>query len=314
MIRSNGHMKQSSIRANYIERLHRVRQQLVGPYASAGLAGRAGRMLLRLEARLARPPRLVIVGEVNGGKTTLANRLIGCEVLATDVVHNTRVPQTMRYAASPVVLLVDDNGRLHPIEAASFNTADRTNATAIELGLPLEILKSVEIVDMPGLMPDGAAIAHCRAVCARADIAVWCTVATQAWRGTEIAFWSAMATAGKPALLAITHSDLLDAADLQKVRDRVAREAAGRFAGIVIAGKDMLRPDTDGVLAAVLGLAETVDQARCKRAAGIVAGLLERFERAAGHAAIVADPRTIGPEELPSKVEGAAPARLIAGD
>ena len=306
-------MPQASIRENYVRRLSRVRQQLAGKYASAGLADHAGRMLMRLEARLARPPRLVLVGEVNGGKTTLANRLIGCEVLATDVVHNTRAPLVMRFAPSPVVSLVDGNGALHPIEPASFNMADRANATSIELGLPLEILKSVEIVDMPGLMPDDGAIAACRAVCARSEMAIWCTVATQAWRGTEIAFWSALATAGKPALLAITHTDLLEAADLLKVRDRVARDAAGRFSGIVTAGKDVLPPDTDGVLAAVLGLAETVDHTRCRRAAAIVAKFLEHFERAAGGAVKAADFPTISLEELSSEVEGPAAARSIAG-
>ena len=48
--------------------------------------------LARMEQVLARPPRVAIIGEVNAGKTSVAELLLGAGILPSSVVANTRVP------------------------------------------------------------------------------------------------------------------------------------------------------------------------------------------------------------------------------
>ncbi len=71
-----------------LESLRRYDQALA--VCAAGLA--------RMEAVLTRPPRVAILGEVNSGKTSVADLLLGVGLLPSSVVANTRLPVLIRYA------------------------------------------------------------------------------------------------------------------------------------------------------------------------------------------------------------------------
>src|SRR5262245_32589969 len=67
--------------------------------------------LERMERVLARAPRVAILGEVNSGKTSIADLLLGAGLLPTSVVANTQVPVLIRYADSTTLFAVTQDGR-----------------------------------------------------------------------------------------------------------------------------------------------------------------------------------------------------------
>ena len=158
-----------------LEGLHRYDQALA--VCAAGLA--------RMEAVLARPPRVIILGEVNSGKTSVADLLLGVGLLPSSVVANTRLPVLIRYAEETALHAVAGDTRwLMTGENLGGPPAGR-EMTALEIGLPSERLKEFEILDTPALSGwDGANT--------DGDIRIWCTVATRAWTESERVYWSAL--------------------------------------------------------------------------------------------------------------------------
>ena len=81
-----------------LARIENARSQLV----AAQLPDKAVRYCIagleRMDAGLARAPRVAILGEVNSGKTSVADLLLGAGLLPTSVVANTQVPVLIRYA------------------------------------------------------------------------------------------------------------------------------------------------------------------------------------------------------------------------
>src|SRR5262245_23777849 len=64
------------------------------------------RALQRMGRRLDRPLRLAICGEVNSGKSSLANLLGRIESLPTAAISNTRIPTLLYYAYEPEIWAV----------------------------------------------------------------------------------------------------------------------------------------------------------------------------------------------------------------
>ncbi len=104
----------------------------------------------------------------------------------------------------------------------------------IEVGLPSEPLKMIEILDVPGsanpLFPTEllAVLSH------DIDAAIWATVATQAWRETERSAWLRLPQRIRSrGLLAVTHCDLIASGeDFKKLRARLESAASPHFAGM----------------------------------------------------------------------------------
>jgi hypothetical protein len=104
----------------------------------------------------------------------------------------------------------------------------------IEVGLPSETLRWIEILDFPGsanpLFPTDllAVLRH------GIDAAIWATVATQAWRETERTAWLGLPQRIRSrGLLAVTHCDLIATEeDLKKLRTRLETSAQPRFQGM----------------------------------------------------------------------------------
>jgi hypothetical protein len=189
------------------------------------------RALRRTEQRLLRPLRLAICGEVNAGKTSLANLLGRIESLPTAAISNTRIPTLLYYADEPEIWAVPQTPgrrvRLH---------ADRTTLSQsvfrLEVGLPSPGLRAAQILDLPGLAGPG----HFDLAAHAVDAALWCTVSTQAWKESERVAWSEMpARLRACGLLVATHADLLaNARDCEKLETRLRGECDALFRDIIM--------------------------------------------------------------------------------
>jgi len=234
--------------------------------------------LRRMEQLLARPPRVAIMGEVNSGKTSVADLLLGSSVLPASVVSNTHVPISISYSESLTLDAVTQQGRQRLTDAQTDGLPAGHQLKRIEIGLPEERLQTFEILDTPsGYQPN----ANQR----DAQIFIWCTVASRAWTESERARWSAMPRrCWSNALLVITHKDAIAGADdLAKIEQRVRRSTAGMFRDVIAVSADGSRPsvitgheepDADDGAGALLGhvsaLADEHSARRARKAERII--------------------------------------------
>jgi hypothetical protein len=213
----------------FLTTLRDAREQLesLRHYDRALAACAAG--LARMEGVLARPPRVVILGEVNSGKTSVADLLLGVGLLPSSVVANTRLPVLIRYAKATALYAVGSDARWLLTDEDLDRLPAGRDMKALEIGLPSERLTEFEILDTPAL--SGSA-----GVSVEGDIRIWCTVATRAWTESERAFWSALPPRSwRNALLVATHKDALEeASDAAKIEWRLRAAAGEMFRDIIL--------------------------------------------------------------------------------
>jgi GTPase SAR1 family protein len=219
--------------AEVLRELKRARGQLESMNVAEARLAPAIRALRRIEQRLERPLRIAVIGEFNSGKSTLTNLLVRIESVPTAVVSNTCIATLLYHAPKPEIFAVYHDGRrerLRPSRGAASQDVFR-----LEVGLPSERLRTVQIVDLPGLadarFDDSIAGLAVHAV----DAALWCTLSTQAWKESERAAWDEIpARLRGRGMLVATHRDLLrDASDVEKLLERLRDEAGAYFRNIL---------------------------------------------------------------------------------
>lgn len=207
-------------------RLHRVASPELGLFPAI-------RALLRTEQRLGRPLRVAICGEVNAGKSSLANLLAGIESLPTAVTINTLIPTLLYYAAEPEIWAVQPGGKRERLRGN--RNLPREAALRIEVGLPSPRLAAMQVLDLPGFADTrwGAPVVELTAH--HVDATIWCTVSTQAWKESERSTWSMLSPRlSARCLLVTTHNDLLRRPeDRQSLMARLHQEVGTSFTGIV---------------------------------------------------------------------------------
>jgi tRNA U34 5-carboxymethylaminomethyl modifying GTPase MnmE/TrmE len=210
-----------------------IRSQIVRGISPNDTMRRVLRLLEELEQRLREPLRLAIVGEGNSGKTSLANALIGWNVLITDLLRNTRTSILVRHAEAPALYLVDAGGNREAVTEKSFEAVKMGQAYSLELCLPSDRLRDLEIIDNPGLSTHTDGFMRLEQTLRQADLAIWCTLATQAWKQSESSLWSAASQHIKPfSLLLATHADALSDDDKGRLLQRLQRDAGTQFGDI----------------------------------------------------------------------------------
>ena len=101
-----------------------------------------GRAFRRIARAANRPLRIGILGEANSGKSSLANLLVGVQTLPAPPVANTRLPVLLKYAPAPSAVGVLESGERITLSAGE----DHPEIKYLEVGLPSDILRSVEIL------------------------------------------------------------------------------------------------------------------------------------------------------------------------
>jgi len=219
----------------------------------------AVRALMRMEQRLGRPLRLAICGEYNSGKSSLANLLGGIDSLPTAAISNTRIPTLLYYAPEPEIWAVRYAAGRRARVRADHNTLPQS-VFRLEVGLPSQRLRAIEILDFPGL----PGLGHVDLAFHAVDAALWCTVSTQAWKESERLAWNELpARLRSGGLLVSTHADLLaDTGDREKLLTRLHRECDSMFRDVVIVSTI----DASGADALHSALAALIVSARDRRA------------------------------------------------
>ncbi|MGE3229064.1 MAG: hypothetical protein AB7J30_06465 [Hyphomicrobium sp.] len=191
--------------------------------------------LARVEDILRRPPRVVILGESNSGKTSVADLLLGHGLLPTSVVSNTRMPVLIGYAEKPAVFGVDEDDTRIRIDANNGDALTDLSYRALQISLPIEQLRSFQILDTPPSVSPAAFVGE-------ADLVIWCTVATRAWTESERAAWFSLPQrASRNAILVATHKDGLETDDdMSRVTSRLKSLTNGQF-------RDVILVDAEGV-------------------------------------------------------------------
>lgn len=200
--------------------------------AGAGAAQHdLAKLIIRLRARLNRPPRCVLLGEINSGKSSLANLLIGENVVPTSVVANSRFPIRFHHAGNSSLAVLLRDGTRKSLDWSQSGMLPDLPLERIDIGLPVERLKVFEVIDMPGGSNPARDISGFERQVALGNILIWCTVAARAWKESERKQWSRLRAERKDqSFLVVTQIDLLpDRGDLQKVLERLDGETAGQF-------------------------------------------------------------------------------------
>lgn len=194
---------------------------LVGLAAAAGHAAEA----------LDRPLLVAVMGEFNAGKSSFVNALAGADVAPTGVTPTTATVNVLRYGAEPAARVVGHDGGTRPLPAADVARflaglrADEARAIRmVEIFMPVEALRRVEIVDTPGLnsiLPEHERVT--RDFLQEADAIVWVFAIGQAAKATERAALELAHGAGKRVLGVLNKVDRADAAEIGAVVEHVAR-------------------------------------------------------------------------------------------
>jgi len=177
--------------------------------------------------------RIVVAGEFESGKSTVINALLRRPVLPCNPGLTARPKITISHASTPSVRAEDTMGR--SFEPSSLNElVDNGYLENCNLKIPLGEMQGVEIVEVP-FHHEGGITARDLEMVADADLIVWVTIASQAWRLSEKAIIEELPFhAREKSILAISRADKLKTADdLDKIETRLQSDANKFFSEIV---------------------------------------------------------------------------------
>lgn len=187
----------------------------------------------RLQGWSERKPCIALMGEFSAGKSTLLNFLIEAELLPTQITATELPPIWFSYGKE-ASFWVDQDWNQHWIEPKDLNTVP-ISARFARIHVEAEFLRNCDVIDTPGISDPNLAAESWRVAAGFANMVLWCTTATQAWRETERSTWLALpARLRRHSLLVVTRADKLQTEiDRDKVARRLRREAGDLFAEMV---------------------------------------------------------------------------------
>ena len=301
---------------NLLIELGSIRDALVA--AKGRVPDSAIRAVTRLNEAVARPIRIAVMGEENSGKSLLINYLLKHQVLPSGAFAGENTQLLIRHAPEASVHAVGVDGSRNRLTSKAFGrlvkpdtrppaekagviydatrtqrasqasliaaglsrepTAQRAPIKLIEVGLPLGFLRRVEIIEVRSFPTGRASTASNRAF-SQVDLAIWCTLAMQAWKETEVAAWKRVPPGRRRlALMLVTYKDAIRrAADEVRITARLRQATAGLFNDVVIlslheALQSLLTSDEEAALA-------LHHKSNVEAAENAITGMIEEWQR-----------------------------------
>jgi tetratricopeptide (TPR) repeat protein/GTP-binding protein EngB required for normal cell division len=233
----------------------------------AGLLPLAGRAAEALD----RPLLVAVMGEFNTGKSSFVNALCGERVARVGVTPTTATINVLRFGPRGARVLYHD-GRARQLgaeEAATFlarlDDAQAAAIRVVEVFMPLEFLRQVEVVDTPGLnslRPEHETVA--RGFLTEADAIIWMFAVGQAAKATERDALALAHSAGKRVLGVLNKADQTTPRELEQITAHVMSSLGDRIEVLLpFSAREALpsgsaaQRDGDGGLAGVRAALET---------------------------------------------------------
>lgn len=182
------------------------------------------------------PLRLVVAGEFSSGKSTTINAVLRHRLLPSAFGGLKAPPIRVRHGAALTVSYPALDGSNRPAETI-LDAIETGVATEIHVTAPFPALKGVELIEVPA-RPDGIWDDEARALVASADMLIWCSISSQAWRLSEKAFIEELPRGLRSrSVLLLSRADKLRSnSDCDKIMRRLEREAATYFANVIFMG------------------------------------------------------------------------------
>jgi small GTP-binding protein len=229
-----------------------------------GLADLAGSILGDTERRLGSGVvRVLVLGEIKQGKSSLVNALLGREVLPVGVTPTTGATVIVRVSDTPGTWGIGEDGSAELLDSATFvrrakgaprGESDATGHLEVHVGddvLPI----GLELVDTPGIND----IANWRATISRgelpsADVLILVLDSTQLLNRSEMVFLrdalaavGGLRDSGARLLLAVNRIDLVAESDRPLLREYLDRELHA-LVGDAVARDDVFETEARGAL------------------------------------------------------------------
>lgn len=180
--------------------------------------------------------RVVVLGEFSAGKSTLINLLTGARSLRTQITATQMPPVWMSYGTD-APYRVDLKGNSHPVDPADPDSISVDDTAYIRSFAEAPALELCDFIDTPGNSDPNISAEAWERVAKLADVAIWCSSSTQAWRQSELSAWREVPEHVRArSILLLTRADKINnEADREKILRRVQREAGELFSHIHMA-------------------------------------------------------------------------------
>lgn len=181
-----------------------------------------------------RLPRVCLMGEFSAGKSTLSNLLIGSPAVPVNVTA-TQLPPVWISHGTDTPYRVGLDGETTDVDLENLEDVNVEDTGHIRIFNEAKFLKMCDLIDMPGISDPNMAAEVWQRMIHHADIVIWCSHATQAWRQSEAAVWSHMPKElHEKSILLLTRMDrILSERDRGRVVKRVQKEAGSMFRKIL---------------------------------------------------------------------------------
>lgn len=206
-----------------------------------------------------RRARVVVLGEFSAGKSTLINLLTGARSLRTQITATQMPPVWMSYGTD-APYRVDLEGNSHPVDPSDPDSISVDDTAYVRSFVEAPALELCDFIDTPGNSDPNISAEAWERVAKLADVAIWCSSSTQAWRQSELSAWREVPEHVRArSILLLTRSDkITNEADREKIMRRVNREAGDLFSHIHMASLLKFTNARD-VLSDLIALCNSVD-------------------------------------------------------
>ena len=179
-------------------------------------------------------PRVAIMGEFSAGKSTLCNLLMNGDTLPRKVTATQLAPVWMTKGQGGHARVQLD-GTETPVSLDALASVPLDDTLYIRLGLPQDIFEFCDLIDFPGISDPNMDPDVWERLLEEADVVIWLTHATQAWRQTEAAVWDLVPEeVQKRSMLLLTRWDkIIEQNDRTRILRRLENETMDLFSAIL---------------------------------------------------------------------------------